>query len=610
MRDELLQFYEQELTYLRRTGAEFAQKYSGVASRLQLEATKCDDPHVERLLEGFAFLAARIHLKLNDDFPEISEALLSVMYPQYVRPIPSMGVVEVELDPEKGKLTSGFHLPRGQSVRSRPVDGFRCQFQTCYPLTLWPLRVTQGSWSAAHALKPPLRGGSAVDALSLKLESSPDVRIDQLELDELRFHISADAGLAETVYELLFNNCSGILLRDPADDKRTIELPPSAIRAVGFGEDEAVLPFERREFQGNRLLQEYFSFPAKFLYFDLTGLEALRTSGFDGQMEIVFLISNYEREERRQALEVGVSERTLRLGTVPVVNLFTRACEPIRLTQRRYEYLVVPDARRRDEIHIHSVDEVVGVSGQNEPIRYHPFYSFRHGRRAPQENTFWYAHRRASSWRSEQGLDTYLSFVDLSGRPLYPDADQVTVRAMCHNGDLPSRLPFGAGEGDFEIPGGGPIERVTTVIKPTASVAPPLGKPQLWQLISQLSLNYVSLVDGGADALKQLLRLHNFGGSPAADRQIEGLLSLDSQPAYARLMTDQGLTFARGHDVTLQLDEEEYAGGGAYLFATVLERFLALSVALNTYSAMKATTSQRKQPLGSWPPRAGRRPLL
>ncbi|MFT5435036.1 MAG: type VI secretion system protein ImpG, partial [Myxococcota bacterium] len=133
MRDELLQFYERELTYLRRTGAEFAEKYSGVASRLQLEGNKCDDPHVERLLEGFAFLAARVHLKLNDDFPEISEALLSVMCPQYVRPVPSMAVVEVELDPEKGKLTTGFHIPSGQTVRSRPVEGFRCHFRTCYP---------------------------------------------------------------------------------------------------------------------------------------------------------------------------------------------------------------------------------------------------------------------------------------------------------------------------------------------------------------------------------------------------------------------------------------------------------------------------------------------
>lgn len=610
MRDELLQYYERELTYLRRTGADFAEKYSGIASRLQLEANKCEDPHVERLLEGFAFLAARIHLKLDDDFPEISEALLGMLYPQYVRPVPSTGIVQVHLDPEKGKLTGGYEIPRGQLIRSRPSGGVRCQFRTCAPLTLWPVQVVEGEWTAPQALSPPIRAPNAVDVLRVRLEAGPDVLLKALELDRLRFHISADGGLAETIYELLFNNCVGVLLRDPKAPERTVELSSRAIEAVGFRDDEAVLPYERREFQGNRLLQEYFAFPAKFLFFDLAVGDALTRAGFEDEVEIVFLVSAFERDERRQALEVGVSQRTLRLGAVPVINLFTQASEPIRLTQRRYEYPVVPDTRRRDEILVFSVDEVTAMTGQREPVRFHPFYSFRHGNRASSDQTFWYAHRRGAGWQKEPGSEVYLSFVDLSGRPLYPDHDQVTARVTCHNGDLPSRLPFGSDSGDFDVPGGGPIARVTTVKKPGSATPPPLGRPQLWRMISHLSLNYVSLVDGGADALQELLRLHNFGGSRSADRHIEGITGLHSAPSYARLETDAGLSFARGHDVTLELDEEEYAGGGAYLFAVVLERFLGASVSLNSFSRLEARSSLRRDPLGSWPPRSGQQPLI
>jgi len=610
VRDELLQYYERELTYLRRTGADFAEKYSGVASRLQLEATRCEDPHVERLLEGFAFLAARIHLKLNDDFPEISEALLGMLYPQYVRPIPSTAIVEVHLDPEKGKLTGGYDIPRGQLIRSRPSGGVRCQFRTCAPLTLWPVEVVEGGWTAPQALSPPVRAADAVDALRVRLRAGPDVLLSSLELDHLRFHISADGGLAETIYELLFNNCVGIILRDPRSPERNVTLPAAAIQPVGFDDDEAALAYERREFQGNRLLQEYFAFPSKFLFFDLEVGDALARAEFEEELEIIFLISSFERDERRQALEVGVSRRTLRLGAVPVINLFTQASEPIRLTQRRYEYPLVADARRREEILVFSVEEVTAMTGQREPVRFHPFYSFRHGSRALSDQTFWHAHRRGGGWHKEPGSEVYLSFVDLSGRPLYPDHDQVTARVTCYNGDLPSRLPFGSETGDFDVPGGGPIAKVTTVTKPTGATPPPLGHPQLWRLISHLSVNYVSLVDGGPDALKELLRLHNFGGSRAADRQIEGLRGLRSEASYARLETDAGLAFARGHDVTLELDEEEYAGGGAYLFAAVVERFLGASVSLNSFSRLEARSSLRREPLGSWPPRSGRQPLI
>src|SRR5437016_52161 len=214
MRDDLLFYYEQELAYLRRMGAAFAEKYPKVASRLVLEPTKCEDPHVERLLEGFAFLAARVHLKLEDDFPEISDALLSIVYPHYLRPIPSMSIVEFDLDPEQGKVTTGLPIPRDTVVYSHATGGAQCKFRTCYDTTLWPVTVTGAQWRSPDQLQPPVTGPTAVGALRLELECLPDVTFAKLELNTLRLHLNGESTLISTLYEVLCNNCVEIQIRD------------------------------------------------------------------------------------------------------------------------------------------------------------------------------------------------------------------------------------------------------------------------------------------------------------------------------------------------------------------------------------------------------------
>jgi len=613
MRDDLLEYYERELTFLRRMGAEFAQKYPKVASRLQLEPGKCEDPHVERMLEGFAFLAARVHLKLDDDFSEISEALLNIVAPNYVRPLPSMSLVEFELDLEQGKLSTGLPIPRDTLLLSRPVGGTPCKFRTCYDTTLWPVTVADAQWTTPDRLKPAVKSAEAVAAVRIELQCLPDVSFDKLELGTLRFFLSGEGTLAASLYEMLCNNCVEILIRDPTpgSKRKPVRLPGSALRPAGFGEDEGMLPFEKRSLLAYRLVQEYLAFPEKFLFLDLAGFDRVREAGFGAGAEVVFLISPFERMERRSMLESGVSARTFRLGCTPIVNLFPQTSEPILLSERRPEYLVVPDARRRATTEVFSVDEVVGITpGASEPLRFEPLYSYRHGRDGTPAGIFWHAVRKPIGWRLDEGTDVYLSFADLSGRRRYPDLDAVTVRLTCFNADLPSRLPFGSETGDFEMPGGGPIRRITALVKPTAVVQPPLGKPQLWRLISQLSLNYMSLVEGGPEGLQELLRLYNFAESAAAERQIQGITALRSAAVHSRIESENGITFARGHRVEIEFDEEQFTGGGVYLFASVLERFLGLYASLNSFSILAVRTRQRKAPLHEWAPRAGWKPLL
>lgn len=611
MADDLLHYYERELTFLRRSGARFARKYPRVASRLMLEANKCDDPHVERFLEGAAFLAARVHLKLDEDFPEISEALLDVVYPQHVRPVPSMGLVQIHPDPEQGKLTSGLEIPRGTPLYSRPVDGVPCRFQTCYDTTLWPLSVGDAGWCGTHELDPPIRGSDAVGAIRIRVDAPDDLPLNELEIERLRLHIHAESTLGLTLYEILCSNADRVVVR-PSGPGSHPALGGCRLTPVGFEEDQGLLPHPRRSFLPYRLLQEYFVFPDKYLFVDVEGLGGLAATDWEGGFEIVVLVRPFEGSDRTRILESGVHADTFRLGCTPIINLFQKTSEPILLTHKRHEYPIVADARRRESTRIYSVDEVSAVSsGRSEPVHFQPLYSLRHAfPEASRDRIMWYARRRVRAWDPGGDTDMGISFVDEKARMVRPGLDAVTARLTCTNGDLPAQLPFGHEEGDFELPGGGPIDRVVALVKPTSSREPALGKAQLWRLISQLSLNFVSLVDGGPDPLREVLRLHNTGDEPAGEKQIQGIRAIEARPTYARIQSDHGLTFARGNRVEITFDEEYFAGGSVYLFASVLERFLGLSVSMNSFCVLVARTLQRNEKVAQWAPRAGRKVLL
>src|SRR5215510_6443031 len=620
MREDLLHYYERELTFLRRMGAEFAQRYPTVAGRLMLEPNKCEDPHVERMLEGFAFLAARVHLKIDDDFPEISEALLNIVYPHYVRPIPAMSVVEMKMDPEQGKLTTGYKIPRGTMLYSRPVDGVPCKFQTCYDTTLWPVSVVAAQWSTPDRLRSPARLGDASAVLRLELRCQPDVSFSKLELETLRFYIDGEGNLTSALYELLNTSGRQIVVRETgtAGTPKMITLPASALSPAGLGRDEGMLPYPGRSFEAYRLLQEYFVFPEKYLFLDFTGFDKVKAAGMGSAIEILVPVGGYERAEWRPMLEAGVTQSTFRLGCAPIVNLFPHVSEPMLLTQRKPEYQIVADARRRLTTEIFSVDAVSATTPDAErPLYYRPFYGPMRGNNGSdtngsgdREGLFWISKRRASGWRTDEGTDVLLSFIDRSGRSANPDQDAATARLTCFNSDLPSRLQFGNASGDFELEGAGPIREIPALVKPTRVIQPPVGHGRTWRLISQLSLNYLSLVDSGEEALRETLRLYDFADSLVARKQIDGIVGLRSTPAFSRIVTEHGLTFARGRRIDLELDEEQFTGGGVFLFGMVLERFLGLYASMNSFSVLGLRSRQRKRIVHEWPARSGWKPLL
>lgn len=610
MRNELRNYYESELTFLRQMGAEFAEKHPKIASRLLLEPDRCEDPHVERMLESFALLAARVHLRIDDDFPQITEALLNILYPHYLRPIPSMSVAEFQTDSERGKLTSSLLVRKGTVLYSRPVEGVPCKFRTCYDTTVWPLKVSQAQWLTPDRLTPALRSPEAA-VLRMELECFSDVTFDKLEMETLAFYLNGEGALVHALYELLCRNCTRIVVRDPQNPKVQVrELPTRNLRPVGFGEDEDVLPYPRRSFAGYRLLQEYFAFPEKFFFMALNGLSALQKAGLKSKAEILFLIAPFEQDGRHHRLEVGVDAKTLRLGCTPIINLFAQTAEPILVEQTRYQYPIVPDARRRQTMEVYSVDEVVSTDPEtHETITYRPLYSQRHDVQ-DSSPAYWYTSRLPSGRKGDEGSDVVLSLVDLSARPVELEYDTVTVRCTCTNRDLVTRLPFGSESGDFEMEGAAAIKRIVALHKPSRTLRPPLEGKTLWCLISHLSLNYLSLVAEGKEALQKILELYDFSDSPDVKKRIGGITTVDSRRHFARVISENGISFARGTRVEMEFDEEQFSGGGVYLFASVLEKFFGLYVSMNSFSQLAARSRQRKEPLGEWPPRAGQSILI
>jgi type VI secretion system protein ImpG len=599
MSDDILRYYEQELTFVRKMGEEFARKYPKVASRLQLEPGKCDDPNTERLIEAFAFIAGRIHKKIEDDFPEIAESLLNIIYPHYTRPIPSMSVVNFQTI-RKAVPPEGYRMDKGISLYSKPVGGVPCLFTTCYPLTLWPLEVDSA------ALRDPKHGvANSQQALVLTLKAEEGLTFSALGLDSLRFFLNGPAQQMFPLYELLGNNVCQVIceFRNAKGRLETLALGSGSLKPVGLEPDEAIMPYTERSFPGYGLLLEYFCFPEKFLFFDLQGLDTLKEKEPGDTVEVWFYLDKPAKGN------ITLNAGNFLLHAVPVINLFRRVAEPIWIGHTKTEYQVIPDARRAQGTEVFSIDSVTAsAENREEALDFHPFYSIRHHLEADDgsRKAFWRSERRPSARKGDDGSDVFLSFTDWELKPTDPGVETLLVNITCTNRDLPGRLPFGDVDGDFEMEVSAPVSKITCLVKPTPTRRPALGAGLQWRLISHLSLNYLSISDGGEDALKELLKLYDFDDSPATRQQIQGIVSLKSAYVTRRM----GQAFCRGLNVTVEFDEDKYVGSGLYLFASVLERFLAQYVSINSFTQMTAKTLQRKEPLHTWQPRNGNRILL
>lgn len=606
MSDKLLGYYEKELAFIRDSAGEFAARYPKIAGRLQLGAEDLEDPLVERLISAFAYLNAHVQQKLDDDFPELTDALLGTLYPHYQRPVPAMTIVQFE--PEVG-LDKGTVVAPGVELETERFNGESCHFRTAYPLHLEPLKVSRAKLMLRPFIAPAsatIAGAGAV--IHVKLEtSSSQLKISDCAPQSLRFFLRGLAQQVYPLYELLLNNCVKVVVAGSEQDSQPVLLPPSALRAVGFEPEDSLLPYPDTAFPGYRLLTEFFVFPEKFLFVDLEQLSAATRNIHGNELHLYFYLSEANGE-----LEHSISEKSFALGCVPAINLFPVKADPILLDETHSSYRVIPDSRRVGSLEIYSIEKVTAVDADERRVDYQPFYSLQHRER--EAGAYWHASRREvleGEHRNEVASEMDINLVDLSFNPRVPAARTLAVDLLCFNRNLPAKLPFAGGKLPLRVSQGSVPGIGACITAPTQTLRAPLKRNAYWRLVSHLNLNHLSLSGPDTAApLKEILRLYDFRDSASTRTIIDAISRASTRTISAPITVEQRCVLCRGTEVTLEFDTMMLAGGSAFLFASVLERFFAVYCSINSFVRLIARSTRREGDMKRWPPRSGDRALL
>ncbi|MEY4581732.1 MAG: type secretion system baseplate subunit TssF, partial [Pseudomonadota bacterium] len=607
-------------------GAEFAREFPKVAGRLGIDGTECADPYVERLLEAFGFMAARIQLKIDSEFPRFTQHLLELICPHYLVPTPSMAVVQLAPNLLEGALAAGFPVPTDTVLRSRLGKGEQtpCEYRTKHPLQLWPIELHKAEYTTLLSELRDLRVPGPVKPkalLRLTLRATAGLTFDQLALDRLPLFLAGDDEVALRLYEQLVAGTLAVVARStkrPMTFSMMLDDQPG-LRPLGLDDESALLPYGSRSFQGYRLLHEYFAFPSRYMFVELTGLSQAMRQCRESEIELLIML---DRED--PSLEGIVDAQRLLPFCTPVINLFPREVDRIHLTDREHEYHVVADRTRPLDLEVYRIDRVVGHGARATQEReFLPLYAAGASFDSDKPQGFYTIQRVPRSVSSQRrrigprstyvGSEVFVSLVDADQGPFAGDLRQLSVQALCTNRDLPLHMSLGHGDTDFRLQSGAPVETVRCVAGPSAPRASHAHGDTSWRLISHLTLNYLTLADtdqrAGAAALRELLALYADLGDPSTRKQVQGVQSIRSAPVMRPLPGAGPLTFGRGLEITFEADEAAFQGGGAFLLASVLERFFAKYVSINSFTETVLRTLQRGE-IMRWQPISGQRHQL
>jgi type VI secretion system protein ImpG len=613
-RAEQQDHFLRELATLRDEGAAFAARHPRVAGALDLSAEGAADPHVERLIEAFAFLTGRVQRTLDGQLPRLASALLDALHPSLTAPLPSMAIVEVAVDPARARAAQGFVLPRGTEFTAETEHGASVRLRTGWDLELHPAEIAFVDRPDPAQL-PFLDGRAGVGcALRIRLRALGDERMTGFAPSRLRLRLAAPLAVATALGETLIERTREIWAMDPAPDgaepaaREDRATGPARLQRgarvspVGFAPEEGLLPDAPCEHPAHRLALEWFAFPDKFLFLDIDGLDRLAGASSGRWLDLILLV------DAPPALLAGAEDGGLRLGAVPVVNLFPRISEPIRLDPAHLEHLVAPDARLERSTEIHSVRRV--TLGRVEPgagAVVAPFFGFESG--AAEAPIGWIARRTPCRRRDMAGSDLHIAFRDHAFAPARPDAQAAFAHLTCTNRGLAELLPVGARLG---LEQDAPIAEARCAVRPTPQADPPAAGADLWRLVAHLAAERRSVAGGpeGLAALKARLAVHAPERARDARRQIEGVVGIESRPVARRVGDDAWRGFRRGLETTVTLDEACFIGGSGYYFGAVLARFLALGAAPTGFVEVALRGARREGEWARWPPMAGEEPLI
>ena len=624
MDPRLLRYYNQELQHLREMGGEFAQQFPKIAARLGMEGIEVADPYVERLLEGVGFMAARVQLKLDAEFPRFTQRLMEIVYPNFLAPTPSMLIAQLRPQLTETNLASGFIVPRGSSMRSQLGKGdlTACDFRTAQDVTLWPIELTSAQYFSFAPDLPlsvlpvakKIKGG-----VRLRFKTTAGLTFNQLNLERLQLHLTGSDEVAYKLYELCFGASLGMLVAPATRPWPWHEfLGPRNVQSVGYVDEQALLPTTLRTFQGYRLLEEYFSFPQRFLFMDLAGLGSSVRRCTGDELEIVLLFNRGDA-----MLESVVDASNFSLFCTPAINLFTKRTDRIHLGDKASEYHVVADRTRPMDFEVYEVSNAVGYGvGSDSEMPFLPFYAAHHTEdqahhayfTVQREPRLLSATQQRNGFRSSYvGSEVFISLVDPEEAPYSSDLRQLAITALCTNRDLPLQMPLGIGKSDFTLDSAAPLDAIRCVKGPSKPYSPLWEGAIAWRFISHLSLNYLSLINNdereGAAALREILELYATNTDAGLKKQIEGVRAIRVRPLVRRLPAAGPICFGRGLEIELEVDELAFQGGSAFLFGSVMAQFFARYVSMNSFTETVLRSTARGE-IMRWEPQCGKRPIL
>lgn len=617
MDPRLLSLYNEELAYFREGAREFGEEHDTVAARLGLKTPSDPDPYVERLLEGVAFLGARVQLKIRDQYPEFTQHLLHAVQPHYLAPTPSICIAAFEPKEGDQALVKGHVVPRGTELRTADTGAETTPviFRTAHELTLWPLRIVEAEYLASRAAIAPfaaMAGCRAESGIRLRFEGVGGVALSQLAPDILPIYLAGSESVPGELYRQLIGETVAVIARRPdsADATAAIRLP--APEQVGFEREQALLPAELRSFRGYRLLTEYFACPERFLFVALRGLaEAFSTAG--EQTEVVLLFSRSS-----PVLANAVSPANFRLFTTPAINLFEKQLGRVQVDRHTHEFHVIPDRTRPLDYEVFRILDVQAYAGDNvQPVTVAPLYAFGALLYDWSEALFYTTQlrwRRLSTKEQRQrrrtdyvGTETWISLTSPGDSTRLDEVSELAVRAIVSNRELPELLTF---KGDKHFVVHGVPARAITVVRAPTKPRPPLGIGDAsWRLIAHLTPNYATLAPEEHDdpsVMRDHLALYGRQDDPALRRQIDGVLSVNSELVARRVPGLGRMAIARGHRIRLRLDDAAFHQSRMFLFSAVLEQFLAEFASINSFTECIFSSAQEGE-FARWPPRIGRR---
>jgi len=605
--DDLLPYYEQELAYLRRYSLEFSERYPKTAGRLGMRGELAADPHVERLIESVAFLNARISKKIEDDYPEFTDALLEVQYPHYLRPFPACSIAQFSGGDEINQLTKPHVIARGTQAKSHPVRGVRCTFRTAYDVVLAPIRVLSARYAPGGpgpgvAVVPPNTAG----VLSITFESTaPQFDLGSLKLDQVRAHLSGDQPIVASLNDALFLHTLEAFVETESGERWT-RLARVPVAEVGFDEIDALIDFPDHANPAYRLLTEYFAFPEKFSFVDFDLAAMTRAAGPCRRITLHLAVREMRGGSHAAGILDSLAAHHLRLFCTPVINLFRKPATPVLLTQQATAYPVVSDSHKAFAYEVYSIDSVRLVHKKEdrseEIAELRPFFSLRHAE-ASQAGLYWYARRNDWVAQHSPGYETELSVVDLGFNPTSAQVDTLSIDVTATNRDLPEHLSIGQPGGDLFISGAPLGQRIALLMRPTQTTRFDRRNAAHWQIISHLSLNHLSLATNGETTLKEMLRIYDQRHTSVSALHINGIASLEATPAMERMAPTPEMgkhpfpIYVPGIEIRLTLDEEHFVGSSLSTFISVLDRFFGLYVHINNFTQLTVLSKKTRREL-------------